>query len=86
MGLILNAFTPVDKLEARKQLGLPQNAKVLISVGALVERKGMHRVLDCLPALLDSHPDLHYLIVGGANPEGDMSAELQRQAAAAGIA
>jgi glycosyltransferase involved in cell wall biosynthesis len=84
-GVDLECFHVVDKLEARKQLGLPQNAKVLISVGALVERKGMHRVLDCLPALLDSQPDLHYLIVGGANPEGDMSAELQRQAAAPGL-
>jgi len=84
-GVDLECFHVVDKREARKQLGLPQNAKVLISVGALVERKGIHRVLDCLPALLNSQPDLHYLVVGGANPEGDMSAELQRQAAAPGL-
>jgi glycosyltransferase involved in cell wall biosynthesis len=84
-GVDLACFHAVDRREARKQLGLPQNAKVLISVGALVERKGIHRVLDCLPALLIDQPDLHYLVVGGANPEGDMSAELQRQAAAPGL-
>jgi teichuronic acid biosynthesis glycosyltransferase TuaC len=59
---------------------------VLISVGGLVERKGMHRVIDVLPALLEHHPNLHYLIVGGASPEGDNRAELTAQVARLGLA
>lgn len=72
-------FHPVDKLEARRRLNIPDGAKVLISVGALVQRKGFHRVIDILPTLLTSQPDLHYLIAGGASPEGDIRAELEKQ-------
>lgn len=78
-GVDTQRFQPVDRSEARARLGLPAKASILISVGALVERKGFHRVIDCLPALLTDHPDLHYLIVGGSSPEGDMSAILRQQ-------
>jgi glycosyltransferase involved in cell wall biosynthesis len=74
-------FHPVDRADARGKYGLPQDARVLISVGGLVERKGMHRVIDCLPALIERHPHLHYLVVGGGGPEGDMRAELEAQVA-----
>jgi len=79
-------FHPVDRVAARQKYDLPQNAKVLVSVGALVPRKGMHRVIDVMPALIKHHPDLHYLIVGGASPEGDNRAELTAQVARLGLA
>jgi glycosyltransferase involved in cell wall biosynthesis len=79
-------FHPVDHAVARARFGLPDSAKVLISVGGLVERKGMHRVIDVMPALIKHHPDLHYLIVGGASPEGDNRAELAAQVARLGLA
>lgn len=78
-------FHPVDRTAARHKYGLPLDARVLVSVGALVERKGMHRVIDCLPGLLQRHPDLHYLIVGGASPEGDNRAELDAQVVRLGL-
>ncbi len=76
-GVDLAKFTPVPRLDARRQLGLPEDAEVLVSVGTLVERKGFHRVIECLPELLATHPALHFVIVGGAGPEGDMSAKLK---------
>ena len=76
-GVDLTKFTPVPRLDARRQLGLPDDAEVLVSVGTLVERKGFHRVIECLPGVLASHPMLHLVIVGGAGPEGDMAAKLQ---------
>ncbi len=72
-GVDLTRFTPVPRLDARRQLGLPADAEVLISVGTLVERKGFHRVIQCLPGMLATHPVLHLMIVGGAGHEGDMS-------------
>jgi teichuronic acid biosynthesis glycosyltransferase TuaC len=80
-GVDADVFQPVARAAARVRLGLPADAKVLISVGGLVERKGMHRVVDCLPSLLGRHPELHYLVVGGASPEGDLRAELEAQVA-----
>src|SRR5512139_2495053 len=79
-------FYPVDRTVARRKYGLPIDARVLVSVGALVERKGMHRVIDCLPMLIKRHPNLHYAIVGGASPEGDDRAELTAQVARLGLA
>lgn len=76
-GVDVDRFAPIDRLEARKLLGLPDDAKVLVSVGGLVERKGFHRVIQCLPALKARWPGLHYLVVGGASAEGDNSKQLR---------
>ena len=70
-GIDTGKFRRIDRQRAREQLGLPAEAPVLISVGALVERKGFHRVMECLPALRQRYPGLRYLVVGGASPEGD---------------
>jgi teichuronic acid biosynthesis glycosyltransferase TuaC len=78
-GIDVDKFFPVPRELARQSLGLPTNARVIITVGALVERKGFHRVIDLLPALRRKHPALHYVVVGGSSPEGDMSGELRRQ-------
>ncbi|WP_324780154.1 glycosyltransferase [Thiobacillus sedimenti] len=84
-GVDLGMFHPVDRHAARARYDLPDRAQVLVSVGGLVERKGMHRVIDCLPMLIERHPDLHYVVVGGGGPEGDMRAELEAQAARLGL-
>jgi len=84
-GVDTTRFYPVERAAARRKYALPPDAVVLVSVGALVERKGMQRVIDCLPALLQRHPALHYLIVGGGSPEGDNRAELEAQAARLGL-
>ncbi|MGB5306999.1 MAG: glycosyltransferase [Gammaproteobacteria bacterium] len=78
-GVDTDKFCPVDRAEARKRFGIPLHARVLVSVGALVERKGFHRVIEVLPELLKSEPALHYLVVGGAGPEGDWRTELEQR-------
>jgi glycosyltransferase involved in cell wall biosynthesis len=85
-GIDTARFQPVGRTAARARFSLPDSARVLISVGGLVERKGMHRVIDVMPELVKHHPDLHYLIVGGASPEGDNRAELTAQVARLGLA
>jgi len=75
-GIDIDKFRPIPQSEARLRLGLPREAKVLVSVGSLVERKGFHRVIECLPILMRTHPDLHLLVVGSAGPEGDYTTQL----------
>ncbi|MDP1678829.1 MAG: glycosyltransferase, partial [Candidatus Nitrotoga sp.] len=84
-GIDTTKFYAIDKLAARTKLGLPANARVLVSVGGLVERKGFHRVIDCLPKLIQEFPTLLYLIVGGPSPEGDMGAQLRAQVTQLGL-
>ena len=85
-GVDLQRFSPMDHAAARRDLGLPAQGPVLVSVGGLVERKGFHRVIELLPALRERHPGLIYLVVGGPGPEGDTSAALQRQVSELGLA
>ncbi len=84
-GVHADKFFPADRHEMRQKFNLSDNAQVLITVGGLVERKGFHRVIEVLPALRERHPDLHYLIVGGASAEGDWSEQLKQQVADLGL-
>ena len=84
-GVDTERFHRVSRASARERLGIPLDAPVLISVGALVERKGFHRVMECLPALRKRFPALRYVVVGGASPEGDWSAELRACATRLGV-
>lgn len=84
-GVDLEKFKPIDRTEARRSIGLPEDAKVLVSVGGLVDRKGFHRVIAQLPRLITSFPDLHYVVVGGPSPEGDNGPALRAQVRSLGL-
>lgn len=84
-GVDAQKFQPMDRTECRQTLGISMDARVLISVGGLVERKGFHRVIEVLPELVKGHPKLVYLIVGGPSAEGDNRAELEAQIAQSGL-
>jgi len=85
-GIDTEKFRPVDQRAARRQLGLSEDSPVLATVGGLVERKGFHRVVECLPDLLKDFPGLVYVIVGAPSPEGDYSARIRELAAQLGVA
>lgn len=72
-------FAPKDREASRRSLHLPLSAKVLVTVGGLVPRKGFHRVIDIIPELRKRWPDLVYLVVGGASAEGNNRKELEDQ-------
>lgn len=80
-GVDLEKFHPLARDQARQALEIPADAQVLVSVGGLVERKGFHRVIECLPVLLQRFPRLYYLVVGGGSMEGNMEGELRAQVA-----
>lgn len=78
-------FRPIDRNAARAALSLPESAQVMVSVGGLCERKGFHRVIDCLPALRAQGIDVHLLVVGGPSPEGDWTDRLHAQVRQLGL-
>jgi glycosyltransferase involved in cell wall biosynthesis len=79
-------FAPGERGAARRALGLPEQGRLLVSVGNLSPRKGFQRVLRVLPDLLRTVPDLRFAIVGGRGGEADNGAELRRLAAELGVA
>lgn len=64
-------FHPLSRYKARHELGIDSPAKVLVTVGGLVKRKGFHRVIRCIPDLVGQFPNLRYLVVGGPSAEGN---------------
>jgi glycosyltransferase involved in cell wall biosynthesis len=84
-GVDIEKFNPIARTEARQILGLKDTDNILISVGGLVPRKGFHRVIEVLPALVREIPHLKYLIVGGAGPEGDYTQVLREQISSLGL-
>lgn len=84
-GVDTDVFRAVDKHSARAQLGLDEDATVLITVGGLVERKGFHRVMAAMPQLLQRYPKLVYLVVGGSSPEGNWEPRLRALADELGL-
>lgn len=85
-GVDTQRFRAVDGSSVRHRFGIPEAATVLITVGGLNERKGQHRVIDLLPALLHDVPELHYLVVGGGGGEGDWGPRLKALAQDLGVA
>lgn len=84
-GVDARKFAPIDRLEARRVLGIDADAQVIIGVGGLIPRKGFHRVIPLIPQLRKRHPRLRYLIVGGGTTQGDMRRELEALAVQHGV-
>lgn len=76
-GVDLEFFHPVDRLQARDKLGLNRDAKILLSVGLLIDRKGHDIPIRALKEL----PDVRLLIAG----DGEKRRYLEEHAADAGV-
>lgn len=62
---------PVDRASAREELGLPQEAPVLLFFGFVREYKGLHVLLEAMPAVLRELPDAHLLVAGEAYDDSE---------------
>lgn len=77
-GVDIEQFRQVEKGRVRKELGLPGDRKIMVSVGGLVERKGFHRIISALPGIKKVIPNVMYLIVGGSSLEGNYEPVLRK--------
>ena len=57
-------FTPRSKALCRSKLALPQNSKIILSVGNLIPRKGFKYLIQALPKILTKVPNAILIIVG----------------------
>ena len=81
-GVDVDEFRPtVPKLEIKQRLGIPEGARVLISIGRLVKWKGIHVAIEALARLGHKSMDVYYLVVG----EGAYKEELEACARTAGV-
>lgn len=72
-GIDTARFHPGDRKAAKAALGMG-DAPAILSVGALIARKGQSLVIDALPAL----PGIHYWLAGAGEEEGRYRAQAER--------
>jgi glycosyltransferase involved in cell wall biosynthesis len=62
---------PVARADARQALGLPGEDPVALFFGFVREYKGLHVLLEAMPAILDAVPDLHLVVAGEPYEDAD---------------
>jgi glycosyltransferase involved in cell wall biosynthesis len=65
-----------DAVLARRDLGLPPNVPIVVTVGRLCRQKGQDLLLQAWPEVVAQFPDARLILVG----EGELRAELERVA------
>ncbi len=68
-GVDFHLFHPMDKLEAKKLLGLDPSARYILFVGRINERKGIRYLMEAMPDVLRSYPNARVLAIGEARRE-----------------
>ncbi len=71
-GVDVDRFKPMPYLKEkiRKKLGIPQNAKVVLSVRRLVYKNGIDTLMESAGSAIKSNSQLYFLVVG-AGPDSD---------------
>lgn len=78
-GVEVGKKVSVDRAEKRRELGVPENAFVMVSAGFLNKNKNNRVLIEALGKL--KNPDIYYLVCG----EGEERARLQELAKQAGV-
>lgn len=73
-------FAPANKLEARRRLGWPEKAPIVLCVRRLVHRMGLATLIEAFATLRGDHPGARLIIAG----RGPLESELRQKAASAG--
>lgn len=81
-GISLEQFAPPEEMRiGREQLGIPQAAPLVITVGRLGAEKNPHLLLEAFLRLTRRHPEAHLLVVG----DGPLKGELKQWVQAHGL-
>lgn len=80
-GVDTGRFCPQDQAEARRRLGLPPDARMVVCVARLSPEKGAMHLLSATPRVKAAVPNVRIIIVG----DGPEAPALRAQATALGI-
>ncbi len=78
-GIDPNNFYRLDRAEARRKLDICPNQKMLVTVGQLIERKGIHILLDALNQIKkNGNLDFSTYIIGNGDMYSSLSDQIDR--------
>jgi teichuronic acid biosynthesis glycosyltransferase TuaC len=80
-GVDSQIYFPRDRSHCRQKHGIDKDARVVLSAGSLIERKGHHRAMQAAAGLSKAGLNVSLLIAGGPGREGKYESELRKQAA-----
>ena len=80
-GIDAGKFYTIDKIKAKQKLRLNNNDSLVLSVGALIPRKGHHITIEAVSLLKAKYPNLKLLIAG----KGPMKEKLNNLAEELGV-
>jgi glycosyltransferase involved in cell wall biosynthesis len=80
-GIDLDRFERVNRTDARRKLGIPEDAEIILSVGNLIPVKGYQFLIPAIAQMVSRHPTIKLYIVG----EGGSRKKLEAQASDEGV-
>lgn len=72
-GVDAKVFHVRDRVEARKALGLPLDAKIALYIGNIIKAKGVNDLHTAFKSITDTHPKMHIYCVGEGNQRETLS-------------
>lgn len=85
-GLDAAAWTaPVDRTAARRALGVPADAPLVVFAGRLEWEKGVQTLLAALPRLRRHHPGLTLVLAGSGTQRAQLQAQARRSRVAGAV-
>lgn len=71
-------FKPYDQTMCRKYLGLPNNKKIILSIGNLQPIKGFNYLIDSINYLLKIRQDVLLIIVGSGKEKNNLTKQIKK--------
>ncbi len=76
-GVEIERFYGIDRREARRSLGIPEHARVALSVGSLVPVKSHNRLISAMAEIADRYHNLLLYIVGEGPERSRLEADVR---------
>ncbi|MCK4595885.1 glycosyltransferase family 4 protein, partial [candidate division WOR-3 bacterium] len=64
-GIDVSKFSEKSSDDIRDELNIKKSASIVLSVGAIIKKKGYRYLIDAIPGVISRCTDVHFLIVGG---------------------
>ena len=77
-GIDAEVFYARDRIASREKHGFDPHLPLIVSAGALIERKGHHKAVRAVRSLISKGTNVQLAIVGGPGAEGQYEQEIRR--------
>lgn len=81
-GIDLENFNPTGKIDARRQLALPENKTIILNIGAMSPRKGQKYLVEAIPEIIEKDKNVQFIFIG----DGEIRTELESLVSAGKLA